>query len=89
MHSQGYLDLQKQRILDRIRRCVNVINDPSRLDVSLKADKVLPSQQRALALMEAGHYGICVGCGDPISPERLKYVPAALRCVSCQKEAEK
>jgi RNA polymerase-binding transcription factor DksA len=38
--------------------------------------------RRALA---DGTYGICVGCQQPIPPERLRAVPEAVRCVNCQR----
>ncbi len=28
--------------------------------------------------------GLCVDCGEPISPERLEVLPDAARCVRCQ-----
>jgi len=37
----------------------------------------------ALNRIEAGTYGICPGCGDPIPPRRLEIMPAATRCVGC------
>jgi DnaK suppressor protein len=33
--------------------------------------------------LRAGDYGVCQGCGRPISPERLKVRPAARFCVPC------
>lgn len=39
----------------------------------------------ALARLEAGAYGICEECSDPISPERLRALPEATRCVRCQR----
>ncbi len=33
--------------------------------------------------LEAGEYGICVGCGNPIPVERLEVRPFADRCVPC------
>jgi len=30
----------------------------------------------------------CVGCGRPISPERLEVIPEATRCVTCQQRTE-
>lgn len=30
----------------------------------------------------------CVGCGQPIAPERLEMIPDATRCVSCQQRSE-
>ena len=38
----------------------------------------------ALTRIAAGSYGACVGCGEPISYERLVAAPYAARCVSCQ-----
>ena len=37
----------------------------------------------ALERMEAGGYGICRTCGDPIEPRRLAAVPLALECAGC------
>jgi DnaK suppressor protein len=37
----------------------------------------------ALERMEAGGYGICRTCGDPIEPRRLAAVPLALECAAC------
>ncbi len=39
--------------------------------------------EAALARIEAGEFGICVACGDPISEERLAVVPHAARCRKC------
>jgi RNA polymerase-binding transcription factor DksA len=38
---------------------------------------------RALALEEAGAYGMCESCGQPIGAERLEARPAARTCISC------
>ncbi|HVH95311.1 MAG TPA: TraR/DksA C4-type zinc finger protein [Nocardioidaceae bacterium] len=37
----------------------------------------------ALARMEQGRYGLCVGCGRQIAPERLAVLPMAPLCMSC------
>jgi len=37
----------------------------------------------ALERMEAGGYGICRTCGEPIEPRRLAAVPLALECAAC------
>jgi len=42
----------------------------------------------ALSRMEAGTYGICVDCGAPISLERLRALPYALRDAACAARAE-
>ncbi len=40
------------------------------------------------AIVEVTQEGACVDCGDRISTARLKALPAAERCVSCQRELE-
>src|SRR5438552_15746464 len=40
--------------------------------------------QRALERLREGDCGIWVGCGRGLTGSRLKYQPAATRCVECQ-----
>jgi RNA polymerase-binding transcription factor DksA len=40
--------------------------------------------ERALERMHEGAYGVCEGCGHRIPAARLKFQPAATRCVECQ-----
>jgi DnaK suppressor protein len=42
----------------------------------------------AVARTEAGTYGQCADCGDPVPEGRLEARPEAARCVSCQSRAE-
>jgi DnaK suppressor protein len=37
----------------------------------------------ALQRLEAGSYGVCESCGDPIPPARLAARPTARTCVGC------
>lgn len=37
-----------------------------------------------LSKIDAGTYGICIDCDNPISEKRLKSYPNASRCVACQ-----
>lgn len=43
---------------------------------------------RALEMIESGHYGICIECGNPISEKRLALFPNATRCLKCQEALE-
>lgn len=45
----------------------------------------LKSVEYALERLSGGDYGICVDCGDEIPFERLRVIPAATRCVDCQR----
>ena len=44
--------------------------------------------ERALERIEAGSYGICMSCGEPIGFERLLAHPTAMRCLACQSRSE-
>jgi len=44
--------------------------------------------QRALQRLDAGTYGDCGSCGEPIPLQRLLAQPAADRCVACQSAFE-
>ena len=46
--------------------------------------KLLREISDALHRIEAGHYGICLECEEPISVKRLDAVPWARYCVTCQ-----
>jgi RNA polymerase-binding transcription factor DksA len=49
----------------------------------------LAALDAARARVEAGTYGICVECAEPIGFERLRLNPAAPRCAGCQAMREK
>ena len=41
----------------------------------------------ALARMDAGTWGTCITCGQPIATARLEALPSAAHCIECQKKA--
>lgn len=43
--------------------------------------------EEALDRLRVGDYGVCLACEEPIPPKRLRAVPWARYCVSCQEEA--
>lgn len=42
----------------------------------------------ALARLDAGSYGRCIDCGQPIADERLAFRPEAARCLTDQEAFE-
>src|SRR5580658_1985223 len=42
----------------------------------------------AMERLDDGSYGICLQCEEPISPKRLKAVPWAALCISCQETVD-
>lgn len=87
MGSLGFEEVQRKRILSRITACREAIRS-NRVDARFKATVILPSQLAALVRIEQGLYGQCIGCPRRIERRRLQKVPAALRCISCQKNHE-
>ena len=45
--------------------------------------ETLSEVERALGKLEAGSYGTCESCGEPIAPARLEAMPAARYCINC------
>jgi DnaK suppressor protein len=54
------------------------------LALSAQARGAVEDIDHALAKIEAGTYGLCEGCGQPIPRARLKALPQARMCVSCK-----
>lgn len=50
-----------------------------------KSSCVAPELKNALEMIREGKYGICKDCETEIPIKRLKLVPAANRCLACQK----
>ena len=48
-----------------------------------QAEEHLAQVEAALARLDAGTYGVCSVCGQPIPPARLEVRPAATTCVAC------
>jgi RNA polymerase-binding protein DksA len=47
------------------------------------AERLLYQVERALTRMQAGTYGICRECGQPIDDARLKAIPWTRLCIDC------
>lgn len=45
--------------------------------------------RHAAELRAEGRYGVCEDCGAAIERERLRFLPDATRCVSCQAQRER
>jgi DnaK suppressor protein len=58
------------------------------VSVARNADQ-LALLEAALARIDAGEYGDCIECGEPIARERLFANPVANRCTDCQQFTER
>ncbi|OGO05431.1 MAG: hypothetical protein A2Y73_06335 [Chloroflexi bacterium RBG_13_56_8] len=60
------------------------------MSVGLKRDEelMLADAEEALKRMDEGSYGICRRCGQAIDMARLRVLPTAALCLSCQEIVE-
>ena len=47
----------------------------------------LAGVEAALSRLDAGTYGVCEDCGQPIPDERLEALPTARLCLDCKQRA--
>ena len=54
------------------------------ISMSANDRRLLGHIDESLARIEAGEYGHCVNCGEPVPEKRLEAVPWARYCLKCQ-----
>lgn len=76
-------------------RDAEITQDPADMAANAYAKELLISMSgndrrllgmidEALVRVEAGEYGLCVHCGEPVQEKRLEAVPWARHCLRCQ-----
>jgi DnaK suppressor protein len=86
-------DQELQAIAGRVRdvgeeSLATLIADLNLARVNQLSDEVR-AIERALTEIDAGGYGICNNCGQPIDYRRLKARPTAVLCIDCQRKQER
>jgi DnaK suppressor protein len=51
--------------------------------------KLISKIQQALGRIDAGTFGTCIACGEPIAAARLRARPVTELCIDCKREAER
>jgi DnaK suppressor protein len=59
------------------------------LALTYKSKELLGQTEQALARIDAGTYGRCESCGEPIGKARLQAYPRATLCVRCKQREER
>jgi DnaK suppressor protein len=59
------------------------------LALTHNARGLLAQNERALARIADGTYGICESCGNPVGKARLQAFPRATLCVQCKQREER
>ncbi|MFF3018598.1 TraR/DksA family transcriptional regulator [Streptomyces sp. NPDC057939] len=65
------------------------ITRESELALAANASSMLEQTERALERLEAGTYGLCENCGQPIGKARMQAFPRATLCVDCKQKQER
>lgn len=76
-------DLRKPGDRDWTERATQLENDEVLEGLSDRIRLEIAQVKSALDRIEQGRYGICSGCGGPISKERLQAVPYGTTCMGC------
>jgi len=88
MDSSRDADLRRDMFKDPYGSASLTHDDEVAATVVERRARQLDEVNRALEDIAAGRYGVCRDCGDAIAPARLKAMPFAIRCVSCQAGVE-
>ena len=59
------------------------------LALAANAREMLTQSERALQRLDAGTYGLCENCGNPIGKARMQAFPRATLCVECKQKQER
>ncbi|MFE5035292.1 TraR/DksA family transcriptional regulator [Streptomyces sp. NPDC056683] len=59
------------------------------LALAANAREMLEQTGRALQKLDAGTYGLCENCGNPIGKARMQAFPRATLCVECKQKQER
>ncbi|MFD4409954.1 TraR/DksA family transcriptional regulator [Streptomyces sp. NPDC058466] len=57
--------------------------------LTANALEMLEQTERALERLDAGTYGLCENCGNPIGKARMQAFPRATLCVECKQKQER
>lgn len=65
------------------------ITRQSEMALAANAREMLEQTERALERLDAGTYGLCENCGNPIGKARMQAFPRATLCVECKQKQER
>ena len=65
------------------------ITRESEMALAANAREMLEQTERALERLDAGTYGLCENCGNPIGKARMQAFPRATLCVECKQKQER
>lgn len=82
------LDLVAQDVGDEADQAAQSLEKEMLFELSDNERNTLDNIEAALRKMEKNTYGLCENCRNPIGLKRLKALPYARYCITCQSKAE-
>jgi DnaK suppressor protein len=83
------LDLLEPEVGDSIDQATQSLDKEILFELSDNERKILSDIDAALRKMDKGTYGLCEHCKNPIEKKRIKALPSARYCMSCQSGSER
>ena len=83
------LDMLEPEVGDSIDQATQSLDKEILFELSDNERKMLRDIDAALRKMEKGSYGLCEHCKKVIEKKRIKALPSARYCMSCQSGSEK
>lgn len=86
---QDDLTLSVDDLADEVDLASSELNQTVSLRLRDRERLLLHKIELALAKIDAGNFGICDGCEEPIELKRLEARPVAELCIRCKEQEEK
>lgn len=83
------LDLLEPEVGDSIDQATQSLDKEILFELSDNERRILRDIEAALRKMEKGTYGLCEHCKKVIDKKRIKALPSARYCMSCQSGSER
>ncbi len=83
------LALSTDDLADEVDLASSELSQNMSLRIKERERMLLVKIEQALAKIEAGTFGICESCEEPIEPKRLEARPVAELCIGCKEAQER
>jgi RNA polymerase-binding protein DksA len=88
-HSRVSTDEERAGYSNHMAEEASVVFEQARnVGIQRGEELLLGEVESALRRMEDGSYGVCQRCGQPIDAARLRAMPTAALCITCQEYRE-
>ena len=83
------LTMSPEDLADEVDLASSELNQSVALRLRDRERSLLLKIEQALAKIDAGNYGVCEGCEEPIEVKRLEARPVAELCIRCKESQER